>query len=70
MKLDRETDVLQTPDLQKTDNTEIFLNDRELARGCPISTLGNCAYGLQSHEQEINDPGQVGLTKGAELSFV
>lgn len=27
------------PDLQETDNTEIFLNDRELAMGCPISTL-------------------------------
>ena len=27
------------PDLQKTENTDIFLNDRVLAMGCPISTL-------------------------------
>ena len=46
------------PDFQETGNFEIFLNDRELVRGCLISTLGSFAYGFQRREQEMT---QVGL---------
>lgn len=67
---DWKTDFLWMSDLQKVNNTEIFLYDMELVKGYPISTLGSFAFGLQRHEQETNDPFLVGLKKGAELSLV
>lgn len=36
----------QSCDLQKSDNTGIFLNDTELVRGCLKSTLGSFDYGF------------------------
>lgn len=46
------------PDFHKTGHIEIFFNDRELVKGCLISTLGSFAYGFQRREQEMT---QVGL---------
>ena len=40
---DQETDFLLMPDLQKTSNIGVFLNDKDFVRGCLISTLGNLA---------------------------
>lgn len=47
--------------LEKTDSLGIFLNDRELVRGCTISTLEVVL--TVSRGMKRNDPGQVGLTK-------
>lgn len=66
---DSETDFPYIPELQKTDNTGIILNDRKCFRSFLISTLGSFTHGFQRHEQK-NDPGQVGLVKEAELSFI
>lgn len=45
------------PDLQETDNTEIFLNDRELAMGCPISTLETLLMVWTDMNKKKNEPG-------------
>ena len=38
---------------RKLINVGMFLNFRELVRGCLLSILGNFAYSFQGHEQEM-----------------
>ena len=48
---------------RKTDHTEIFLNDRELVKGCLISSLESFACGFQRHEQKMTQVGLVSQNK-------